>query len=83
MKNNILLFVIILPLVMFSQSINVKNFKVNETINKTYNKGTRLDFQFEIQGDYRYSTHKAHQIDLFVYENSISSRNLIGFSYCY
>lgn len=67
-----------MPLFSFSQVIDVKNFKVLEDENKTYPSGTKFDFEFEIRGDYTYSTHGEHQINLYVYKNSVSSSNLLG-----
>lgn len=63
------------------QSINFKNFKVNEAENQNFPSGTRFDFEFEIQGDYSTSTHGYHQINMFIYKNSISESNRIALSY--
>lgn len=74
------IFIILLffPYIAFTQSIDVRNFKVNEEIGKTYSKGTQFNFSFEIRGDYRYSTHGHDEIRLTVYTNSVSSANSLG-----
>lgn len=65
----------------YSQNIDVIDFKVNEPAGQNFNSGTRFDFEFKIRGDYRYSTHGHHQIDLIVYKDAINSSNEIARSY--
>ena len=81
MKKFTIICLVLLPLFSLAQEINIKNFKVNETVNTEFFSGTRFDFEFEIQGDYTYGTYGYNQIDLKVYKNSVSSNNLIGLSY--
>ncbi|CAM1368436.1 hypothetical protein TPENAI_60429 [Tenacibaculum litopenaei] len=65
----------------YAQTIDVIDFKVNEPAGQHFNAGTKFDFEFKIKGDYRYSTHGHHQIDLIVYKESISAANELGRSY--
>ncbi|AXP80948.1 hypothetical protein CJ739_1863 [Mariniflexile rhizosphaerae] len=80
MKKITLLLVLLSNLV-FSQTIDVKDFKVNEPIGQTFNSGTKFDFEFKIKGDYSYTTNGYHQIDLIIYKNNVSSSNEIARSY--
>lgn len=65
----------------YSQTIDIIDFKVNEPANNSFASGTKFDFEFKIKGDYTYSTHGYHQIDLIVYKDAISSSNEIARSY--
>ncbi len=58
--------------------INIIDFKVNESPNRIFTKGTRFDYEFKIKGDYTYATNGYHQIDLYVYDHRVSENNLLG-----
>lgn len=77
----VILVLLIFCATSYGQSINFRNFKVVEEAGKNYSRGTRFDFNFEIQGDYSYSKNRAHQIDLYVYKGSIDRSNLIAVSF--
>jgi hypothetical protein len=63
----------------FGQTLDIKDFKVNEPLNQNFNSNTKFDFEFKIKGDYSYATNGYHQIDLIVYKgNSTSSSNELG-----
>ncbi|WP_321348337.1 T9SS type A sorting domain-containing protein [uncultured Draconibacterium sp.] len=81
MKNFTIIFLVLLPIFSLAQEINIRNFKVNETVNREFPSGTRFDFEFEIQGDYTYGTYGYHQIDLRIYKESVSSANYLGLIY--
>lgn len=77
----LLLILLVVCTTSYGQSINFKNFKVNEPKNQSFPSWTKFNFEFEIQGDYSQSTHGYHQINLFIYKNSISTANRIAHSY--
>jgi len=65
----------------FSQTIDFKNFKVNEPSGQNFSTGTKFDFEFEIKGDYTYSTHGYHEIRLSVYKgNNTLTSNRVSYS---
>lgn len=61
-----------------SNLIKIRNFTVKERRNTSYSSGSKFDYEFDIIGDYSYSTNKAHQINLTVYKNFINNNNEIG-----
>lgn len=81
MKKITLITLFILSFSCFSQTIDVIDFKVNETKGLTFPASTRFDFEFKIRGDYSYGTHRHHQIDLIVYKDAVNSSNEIARSY--
>ncbi|WP_459210849.1 hypothetical protein [Aquimarina rhabdastrellae] len=81
MKKIIIITVLFLSTLSFSQSIDVIDFKVNEPSGQSFSNGSRFDFEFKIKGDYTYRTHGHHQIDLILYKDQISPSNEIARSY--
>jgi hypothetical protein len=81
MKKITVIIFLMTSLFSYSQSIDVIDFKVNEPAGQNFNRGARIDFEFKIRGDYRYSTHGHHQIDLIIYKDAVSSSNEIARSY--
>lgn len=79
----ITLLLLLITTFSFAQTIDIKNFKVNEPANQTFDNGlpvsSRFDFEFDIRGDYSWSTNSYHQIDLIVYKgNSTNESNALG-----
>ncbi|MEM7486015.1 MAG: thrombospondin type 3 repeat-containing protein [Bacteroidota bacterium] len=61
------------------QTIDIKDFKVNESKNRSFPSGTQFDFEFKIKGNYSYAANGYHRIDLIVYKgNSTSASNELG-----
>ena len=81
---NILSFIFLflsLSCASYAQTIDVKDFKVNESIGQSFSSGTRFDFEFKIKGDYTYGTHGHYQVDLILYKDHVSASNEISRSY--
>lgn len=78
----IILLLLLIPMAMFSQNINVRNFKVltpigmNGGINKV---GWATYFEFDIQGDYSRSSPR--YVKLSLYRDNTSRSNLLGTTY--
>src|SRR5690606_34580557 len=61
-----------------SQSIDIRNFKIDENINRNFTRGSRIHYSFEIRGDYTYHTHGYNRVDLILYEDSVTTSNEIN-----
>ncbi|WP_456867849.1 hypothetical protein [Galbibacter sp. BG1] len=77
-KITLLLSFLFIVSIGFAQTIDIRNFKIDESSNKTFTMGDRFHYSFEIKGDYTYKTHGYRQIDLILYEGSVSSSNEIN-----
>ena len=72
---------LLFPLFAIAQEIDIKNFKVTEEIGTTFGWGSKFHFEFDIRGDYTYSTNGEYQINLIVYRNTIKPENKVGYSF--
>ncbi|RNL83066.1 hypothetical protein ED312_15465 [Sinomicrobium pectinilyticum] len=78
-KTFVLLFLLFISLITYSQSLNIRNFKITAERNKLFTFGSgKFDYQFEIKGDYSYNTNGHYQIDLIIYYESVTPNNEIG-----
>nr|WP_320020730.1 T9SS type A sorting domain-containing protein [uncultured Draconibacterium sp.] len=72
MKNLFIFVLVVLPFVSFSQTIEIKDFKVLEPAGINYSGLNKFDFEFAMRGNYN-----ASKISIKVYKNSIDLDNII------
>nr|WP_321487414.1 T9SS type A sorting domain-containing protein [uncultured Draconibacterium sp.] len=72
MKNLFIFVLVVLPFVSFSQTIEIKNFKVLNAAGTSYPAGTKFNFEFDIKGNYNDGA-----IYMRFYKNSVTPSNCI------
>lgn len=61
-----------------TSEIDIRNFKITSPKNTSFTFNDRIDYGFEIKGDYSYLTNGYHQLDLKLYYETVSSNQLIS-----